>query len=209
MRCTRLGLVKYDTDLMSVAFHLSDVYNEQYQSVHCGCAKSLRSKGDWSTFSGGCTSRSKIQEKRHYVQPDYGDIKQSERKVRTTCPNQETINDARRHVRGYKYCGSIFLFRSEVRGNTKPMTITAGGSLAGEPYILAEMVGVVGILAFEEVRLFAVVAFEEAYPLAFALAFAPELVPAPELASAADTCTPFVVQRRFALGEWHVLPDRT
>ena len=89
------------------------------------------------------------------------------------------------------------------------MTITAGGSLAGEPYILAEMVDVVGILASEEVRLFAVVASEEAYPPAFAPAFAPGLAPALELASAADTCTPFVVQKRFALGEWHVLPDRT
>lgn len=38
MRCTRLGLVKYDTDLMSVAFHLSDVYHEQYESVHRGYA---------------------------------------------------------------------------------------------------------------------------------------------------------------------------
>ena len=89
------------------------------------------------------------------------------------------------------------------------MTITAGGSLAGEPYILAETVGVVGILAFEEVRLFAVAAFEEASPLAFVPAFAPEPAPALELASAADTCTPFAVQTRFALGEWHVLPDRT
>jgi hypothetical protein len=93
------------------------------------------------------------------------------------------------------------------QGNTKPMTITAGGSLAGEPYILAELVGVVGTLAFEEVQLFAAVAFEEAYPPASAPASEPE--PEPGLASAADTCMLFVVQRRFALGEWHVLPDRT
>ena len=77
------------------------------------------------------------------------------------------------------------------------------------PYILVELVGVVGTLAFGEVQLFAVVAFEEVYPLAFAPAFAPEPEPAPEPASAADTCTPFVVQRQFALGEWHVPPDRT
>ena len=47
MRRTRLGLVKYDTDLMSVAFRLPDVYHEQYESVHRGHGtKSLRSKGD-------------------------------------------------------------------------------------------------------------------------------------------------------------------
>jgi len=34
MRYTRPGLVKYDTDLMSVAFHLPDVYHEQYEAVH-------------------------------------------------------------------------------------------------------------------------------------------------------------------------------
>lgn len=34
MRCIRLGLVKYDTDLMSVAFYFSDVYHEQYELVH-------------------------------------------------------------------------------------------------------------------------------------------------------------------------------
>ena len=89
------------------------------------------------------------------------------------------------------------------------MAITAGGSQAGEPCIPAGLVGVVGILAFEGVRVFAVVAFEEAYPPASAPASAPAPAPAPAPASAADTCTPFVVQRRFALGEWHELPDRT
>lgn len=70
-----------------------------------------------------------------------------------------------------------------------------------------------GTLAFEEVQLFAAVAFEEAYhpasEPASELELEPELEPEPELASAADTCTPFVVQRRFVLGEWRVLPDRT
>ena len=102
---------------------------------------------------------------------------------------------------GYKYCRSIILFRSRVRGNTKPIKITAGGSLAEEPYILAEPVGVVGTLAFEEVQLFAAVAFEEAYPPASEPASEPELEPEPVLASVAGTCTPFVVQMRFVLGE--------
>lgn len=93
------------------------------------------------------------------------------------------------------------------------MKITAGGSLVGEPYILAEPVGVVGTLAFEVVQLFAAVAFEEAYPPASEPASEPGPGPEPELepvlASAAGTCTPFVVQMRFVLGGWRVLPDHT
>lgn len=80
------------------------------------------------------------------------------------------------------------------------------GRTAGGACILVELVGVEGTLAFGGVHSFAVVAFEKGYRPASALASAPEL-PAP--ASAADTCTPFVVRRRFVLGGWRVPPDRT
>ena len=166
---------------------------------------------------GHCCGRIYIkiqeQEKRHYVQTDYGDLKLSEEKVRIISPHQgnaETTNYARRQVWGYKYCEPIILFRSRARGDTESTTVTVDGSPAGEPCTLVALVGVVGTLAFGEAHLFAVVAFGEGYRPASAPASAPApLGLEPALASAADTCTPFVVRRRFALGGWRVLPDRT
>jgi len=121
------------------------------------------------------------------------------------------MNNARCHVWRYKYCNPVIVFRSR---SIEPITITADGSLAEGPYILADLVGVVGTLAFGEVHSFAVVASEEgSHPAsAPASAPAPELpapAPVPAPASAADTYTPFAVQMQSALGGWHVLPGRT
>jgi hypothetical protein len=92
MRCTRLGLVKYDMDLMSVACHLPDVYHEQYEAVRDHVAEMEMVEfpfRQWVTVTlaavvGRNTSRSKIQEKRHYIQTDYGDINRANGKSRTS-----------------------------------------------------------------------------------------------------------------------------